>query len=508
MFDDIMDSRSDIMDLFKRFKEMQMKQKAYRYVLTLAGWDSNTEAPRGAFARRAEMLGVISGELFQLGTSKEYQDVVYGLYEKLEDLNDIAQREVKKAKKDLDKIIKIPQNEFVEYNKLINLSQRVWEDAKENNDYNAFKDNLEQIIEFNKKFIAYYKPEEHPYNVLLDGFEEGMTMKEYDEFFSTLKTDLVPFVKEVLNSGKKLNDAFITDIYSKEKQKEFAEYLIDVLAFNRDNGLMKESVHPFTWNTHSEDVRFTTRYLEDFMFSSIFAAIHELGHATYEQQVDPKWDNTNLNGGTSMGIHESQSRFYENTIGRSKEFWEVHYPKLLEIHPKQLKNVPLDDFYRGVNKVEATFIRVEADELTYSMHIMLRYEIERMLITNEITVDDLPRVWNEKMVEYLGIEPKNDTEGVLQDVHWSAGLFGYFPTYALGSAYAAQFYYTMEKELDIKNLVKSNNIKEINLWLKEKIHHYGGSKTPKELLLEVTGEDFNPKYYIKFLKDKYSKLYL
>ncbi len=496
------------MELLKRFKEMQMKQKAYGYVLTLAGWDSNTEAPRGAFARRAEMLGVISGELFQLNTSKEYQATVNGLFEVLSDLDDVTQREIKKAKKALDKIIKIPMDEFIEYNKLIQLSQKVWEDAKENNDFKSFKGNLEKIVEFNKKFIEYYEIDDHPYNILLDEYEDGMSMKEYDDFFNTLKTDLVPFVKEVLNNGKELNDAFITDFYPKEKQKEFADYLINVLAFNRENGLMKESVHPFTWNTHSTDVRFTTRYLEDFMFSSIFAAIHELGHATYEQQVDPKWDNTNLNGGTSMGIHESQSRFYENIIGRSLEFWEVHYPKLVEIFPKQLEKVSLDDFYRGVNKVEASFIRVEADELTYSMHIMIRYEIERMIFSNEIEVKDLPKIWNEKMVEYLGIEPKNDTEGVLQDVHWSVGMMGYFPTYALGSAYASQFYYAMKKEINIENLVKENNIKAINKWLKDKIHNFGGSKTPKELLLEVTGEEFNPKYFVKYLKEKYSKLYL
>ena len=496
------------MDLIKRFIEMQMKQKAYGYVLTIAGWDSNTEAPRGAFARRAEMLGIISGELFQLTTSKEYQEVVNGMFEIINDLDDITQREIIKAKKNLDKIIKIPMDEYIEFNKLINLSQKVWEDAKQNSDFNAFKGNLEKIVEFIKKFIDYYEIDMHPYNVLLDEFEDGMSMKEYDNFFSTLKSDLVPFIKEVLNSGKELNDAFITDIYPMDKQKEFADYLIDVMAFDRERGLMKESVHPFTWNTHSNDVRFTTRYLEDFMFSSIFAAIHELGHATYEQQVDPKWDNTNLNGGTSMGIHESQSRFYENIVGRSKEFWEMHYPKLLEIFPKQLEKVSLDDFYRGVNKVEASFIRVEADELTYSMHVMIRYEIERMLFSNEIEVKDLPKVWNEKMVEYLGIEPKNDTEGVLQDVHWSVGMFGYFPTYALGSAYAAQFYYTMKNEIDIDNLVKNNSIKTINEWLKEKIHQFGGSRTPKELLIDITGEEFDAKYYIKYLKEKYGKLYL
>jgi len=496
------------MEEMKIFREMLKKQKAYHYVLNVASWDSNTEAPRGSFTRRAEMLGVISGELFAFSTSVEYQNVVNKLFKGIDHLDNISQREIRKAKKDLDKIVKIPKKEYVEYNKLIYLSQKVWEDAKENSDYGSFKGNLEKIVELTKKFVGYYDSESLPYNVLLDGFEEGMSMREYDEFFDVLKKDLVPFVKDILDSGKLLNDAFILKNFPIDKQKIFAEYLTDVFCFDRDRGLMKESVHPFTWNTHSGDVRFTTRYLEDFMFSSIFAAIHELGHATYEQQVDSKWDDTRLNGGTSMGIHESQSRFYENIIGRSKEFWIVHYPKLQELFPEQLKDVSLDDFYRGVNKVEASYIRVEADELTYPMHIMIRYEIERMLFSNEINVEDLPKVWNEKMVEYLGIKPKNDEEGVLQDVHWSAGLFGYFPTYALGSAFAAQIYYTMKNEIDMESLIKANDIKTINNWLKEKIHKFGSSKSPRELLIEVTKEDFNPKYYITFLKDKYSSLYL
>mgnify|MGYP003891059307 FL=1 len=289
---------------------------------------------------------------------------------------------------------------------------------------------------------------------------------------------------------------------------KFSEYLLDVFNFDRKKGLLKESVHPFTWNTHPSDVRLTTRYLEDMVFSSIFASIHELGHATYEQQIDDKWDDTTLNGGASMGIHESQSRFYENIIGRSREFWDVHYPKFKETFPEQLKNVELDEFLLSVNNVEASLIRVEADELTYSLHIMIRYEIERMLFSNEISVDDLPKVWNQKMEEYLGITPETDADGVLQDVHWSAGLIGYFPTYALGTAYSAQFYYSMIKEIDVTKCIQDNNIKAINEWLKEKIHQFGGSKNPKELLLEVTNEEFNPKYYIRYLKEKYTKLYL
>ncbi len=496
------------MDLEKRFREIVQKMKAYIYVLQLVGWDSNTEAPRDSFKRRAEMMGIISRELFAIETSKEYQEIIKGLSDKIDTLDDSLKREVKLAKKSLEKVINIPEDEYVEYTKLIQMSQIVWEDAKKNNDYESFKPNLEKIIEYNKKFALYYDSETEPYITMLDDYEEGMTTKEYDMFFDTLKKDLVPFVKEILNHPMKKYDKLINDTYDPKKQEEYCDYLIDVLNFNRNRGLMKKSVHPFTWNTSPEDVRFTTRYLENYVFSSIFAAIHELGHATYEQQIDTKYDTTLLNGGTSMGIHESQSRFYENVIGRSLEFWEAHLDKFKELFPEQTKGITPEDMFRAVNKVEASMIRVEADELTYPLHIMLRYDIERKIFAGEVSTDELPQIWNDLMEEYFGIRPQNDSEGVLQDVHWSGGMFGYFPTYALGTAYSAQIYYAMLKDIDIPEVVKNNDIKKINNWLREKIHKFGSSKTPKELLVEVTGEEFNPKYYVKYLKEKYSKLYL
>ncbi len=496
------------MNLIEQFRARIKKIKAFVYLLQLAGWDSNTEAPRKSHRRRGEIISEISKELFFLQTDPEMIKIVNELYGKIDELDDLLQREVKKAKKQLDKIINIPQNEYVEYQRLINDSQIIWEDAKANNDYDSFKENLAKIIEYNKKFALYYDPLANPYDTLLDDYEEGMSMKEYDKFFNALRTDLVPFVKEVLAKDKPSYEKFINDNFDPKKQEEFCNYLVDVFHFDRNAGLMKKSVHPFTWNTSPEDVRFTTKYLENYVFSSIFAAIHELGHALYEQQVSTAYDDTLLNGGTSMGIHESQSRFYENTIGRSKEFWEVHLPKFKELFPEQSKDMTVMDMYRAVNKVEASLIRIEADELTYPLHIMLRYDIEQKLINNEISVDDLPSLWNDTIEEYLGIRPNNNSEGVLQDVHWSGGMIGYFPTYALGTAYSAQIFMAMKKELNVFELVKNNEIEKINLWLKEKLHNYGSSKTPKELLLMITKEEFNPKYYIEYLKEKYTDLYL
>lgn len=496
------------MELLQEFREITKKIKAYTYAMTIVGWDSATEAPRGSFNRRAEMMGILSGELFRLQTGPRTVEVVYELYAKRDELDSLTKREIEKAKKSIDKVVKIPENEYVEYEQLTQLAQNTWEIAKENNNYELFKPSLKKIIEYTRKFVSYYEIDDEPYNILLDEFEEGMSMKEYDQFFDVLRKDLVPFVKKVLAAKKPENDAFMTAFFDKARQQQFCEYLMDVVSFDKTHGLMKKSVHPFTWNTSPEDVRFTTRYLENYMFSSIFAAIHELGHATYEQQISTEYDNTLLSGGTSMGIHESQSRFFENIIGRSYEFWETHYPKLQSIFVEELKDVSLEDFYRGANKVEASLIRVEADELTYPMHIMLRYDIEKQLISGELDVDRLPEVWNQLMEDYLGIRPETFSDGVLQDVHWSGGMIGYFPTYALGSAYAAQFYYSMKKEINVEQIVKDNQISIINNWLKEKIHRFGSSKSPKELLLEITGEEFNPKYYVQFLTEKYSSIFL
>lgn len=489
------------------FREKIKEMKAYQYALTIIGWDSNTEAPRNTFRRRSEMTGYLSRALFQLQIDTDYQALVNDLYQHIDDLDDMHQREVKKAKKDLDKVVNIPEDEFVAYQKLMTDSQLVWEDAKANDDYASFKGNLKKIIAYNKKFALYYDKEADPYDTMLQDFEEGMTTKEYDAFFDTLKRDLVPFVKDVLKKTNKRYNALRHDNFPVEQQRAFSYYLLDEFAFDRHSGLLKESVHPFTWNTSPEDVRLTTKYLENYVFSSIYSTIHELGHATYEQQISTDLDDTLLNGGTSMGIHESQSRFYENNIGRSLAFWQTHFDKFKSLFPKQLKAYNAEDMYKAANHVEASLIRIEADELTYPIHIMLRYDIERMLFNGQANVEELPNIWNDTIEKYLGVRPTNNREGVLQDVHWSGGMLGYFPTYALGSAYSAQIYYAMKKEFDVEACIKNRELSKINTWLKDKIHQYGSSKTPKELMEMVSGEAFNPKYYVQYLKEKFSKIY-
>ncbi len=432
-------------------------------------------------------------------------DTVRALEKKGEDLSDEQRREVELAKRDLDKTLCVPRDEYVEYVKLLELSQRVWEDAKEKSDYALFKPYLGKIIDAKKRMIAYRNQDKAPYDVCLDDFEEGMDMKGYDAFFDTLKKDLVPFVKETLEHRPTTRDIFSRP-YEKDKQKAFVEYLMDVFGYDKDAGGLKESVHPFTWHTHSKDVRFTVRYLEDYLPSSIFAGIHELGHALYEQNVDASYDTSALGGGASMAMHESQSRFYENVIGRSRAFWERHFPRLRATFPEQLGDVDATTFHRAVNDVAATFIRVEADELTYASHIMVRYDIERMIFNDEATLDDLPELWNRSMKETLGVDVEKDSDGILQDVHWSFGAFGYFPTYALGSAIAAQLRATMNKDFDLETLIGDGDIGTINAWLKEKMHRFGKRYTPGRLLMNMTGEPFDASHYIRYLKEKFTKL--
>lgn len=277
--------------------------------------------------------------------------------------------------------------------------------------------------------------------------------------------------------------------------------------FDRTRGLMKESEHPYTSGMTSQDVRWTNHFHEKLITSSIFSAIHELGHATYEQQCNPDLDKTNLGGGTSMAMHESQSRFYENIVGLSFAFWNVHFPKVQALFPSQLKDVTVEEWVKAVNQVENSLIRTEADELTYPLHIMVRYDIERAIMKQELTVEELPQEWNRLMKAYLDIDVPSDREGILQDVHWSSGMFGYFPTYALGSAYAAQIYYAMKRDFDVEDSLASGNTQAINEWLKQKIHWHGSTKTAKQLLLEATNEPFNPQYYIEYLKTKYQSIY-
>lgn len=491
----------------KVYKEMRERIKAYEYLRWLVSWDMETEAPKASAGYRNQQVAILSKEMYQLESDPKYIEAIEALDQNKQDLDNDLAVEIKHQMKALRIIKNVPKDEYIAYQILLSDSSLIWAEAKEKDDFEHFAPTLEKIVTFNKKLVKYLETDEMKgYDILLDMYEEGFGVETYDHFFDTLKEELVPFVLEVTKSKQRFPRRLTHGHYPIAQQRAFSEYLMQVFKYDLNRGLLKESAHPFTSGVSTQDTRITTHYHEDNILSSIFSTIHEMGHAIYELNNDPKYDETFLHGGSSLGVHESQSRMYENMIGRSKAFWSIHYDKLVELFPKQLKNIDLDTFYQFINEAKRSLIRIEADELTYPLHVMVRYEIEKQLINGKLKVKDLPRKWRALMSSYVGKRPTNDKEGVLQDIHWSFGAFGYFPTYALGSAYAAQIYQAMAKEIDIDQAIKDNQIDKINAWLASHVHIYGKSKTPEEILLIATKETFDPTYYTRYLKAKFASI--
>lgn len=479
---------------------------ALQTALVLFEWDNETLAPEDAGSYTNRVIGVLSEEYYRIITGDEMGKAIEAC-EKEAGLSDVEQAIVKGAREAREDLICVPSEEYRENAQLVADAVRVWTKAKKSEDFDSFAPTLEKVISFKKKFASYRKKDDQKlYDVMLNEHEKDFNSELLDEFFSQLKEGIVPLLKEIKENGKEIDNSFLVGGYPVEKQKEMAEFLAEYVGFDFHKGVLSESAHPFTTNLHNHDVRITTSY-HDKMDSSMFSVIHEAGHGLYELGIRDDITQTPIGQGTSMGVHESQSRFFENIIGRKEAFWEPIYGKLVELYPDKLKKIPLEQFVEAINKVEPSFIRTEADELTYSLHIMIRYEIEKMIVEEDIDLEKLPELWADKYEEYLGVRPENPSEGILQDIHWSQGMFGYFPSYALGNAFGVQLYYHMQKEMDFDELLRTERIDVIRNYLKENVHQFGKMKTSREILKDVTGEDFNPEYFIRYLKEKYSKLY-
>ena len=497
-------------ELYQKLVPHLNKMLAFESALTLFSWDNETLAPKEALDNTAKVIGLLSAQYFDAMVNEDVKSILEELSkpQNFDSLEFKEQKIVKRLNKQLKAMECIPPEEFQAYNELTAKSSAIWAKAKEKNCFSDFAPVLEEIVTYQKKFATYRHEEEKAlYDIMLDDFEEGIDMKQLDEFFQKLRTAIVPLLQQVVKKNDTIDKSYNALSYDIEKQKDFCKYLAQYIGFDFKRGVIAESEHPFTTNLHNKDVRITTHYYENNLESSIFSTIHEGGHAIYEMNIDDSLTQTPVGTGSSMGVHESQSRFFENVIGRSKDFWMPLWEKLTTTFKDQLKDVTLDQFVLSINKAVPDFIRTEADELTYSLHIMVRYEIEKLLIASEIEVNDLPRIWNEKYEEYLGIVPPSDSVGVLQDVHWSNGTFGYFPSYALGNAIAAQIYAWLQKQVNFAECLRSGDLQPILTLLKEHIHQYGATKNTNELLIAMTGEPFNADYYVSYLVDKYTKLY-
>lgn len=487
-------------------RKLEQTQAAYDHAIGVLQLDATTAAPSDTWEGRGKTMEILSQVTYDLLANPENGELLSYLEAHREELDPQARREVEVLRKHYDQIHRIPAEEYVAYSVLLNDAQNVWHKAKLEDDFQAFAPYLEKIVAYNRKFAGYYHPEMAPYDALLNEYEEGLNMATLDAFFAQLRETIVPLLAKV-REAEPIEDSFLYKQYPVEIQRKFSDYLMEVLGLDRTHCGIAETEHPYTINFNNKDVRITTHYHEENLVSSMFSVIHEGGHALYELGADDRYNYTALAGGVSMGIHESQSRFYENIIGRSEAFIHAIFPKIRELFPEQLQDVDETLFYRAINRAEPSLIRTEADELTYALHIMVRYEIEKQLIAGTLAVQDIPGEWKRLYREYLGVEVPNDRQGCLQDSHWSGGSIGYFPSYALGSAYGPQMLSKMEEDLgDVWYDVARGDLSRVTGWLRDHIHRHASFYKPGELFEGVCGK-FDARYYTDYLTRKYTELY-
>ena len=491
----------------KELMDLQRRMAAYEHAMGLLYYDGCTTAPSETAENRASSLAILSGELYKLGTSEEAVALMELLDANKEELTQEEKRMVHLMLKDIKDMQKIPIDEFMAFQELLARSDDIWHKAKEKSDFEMFRPTLEEVFATVKKFARYIEPDKDPYDHCLNDYEEGLTKAACDEFFGKLRSEIVPLLKEI-EARPQVDDSIRFGCFPEDKQEELSYYLMKTMGLDLGHVGLSTTEHPFTTSLGSHlDERITTNYHTDDFLCSMYSVIHEGGHALYDTGSADEFAYTVLDGGVSMGIHESQSRFYENIIGRSRSFCNMIFPKLKELFPEQMEGRDADDFYHAVNKAEPSLIRTESDELTYCLHIMVRYELEKRIMAGELEVRDLPAEWNRMYKEYLGIDVPDDRHGVLQDSHWASGLIGYFPSYALGNAYGAQFLTKMKETVDVDACIEAGDFGPVNDWNREHIWKYGSLYKPSEILEKVLGDKFDPEHYIRYLRAKCTDVY-
>jgi carboxypeptidase Taq len=480
------------------------------YAQSVLGWDQQTMMPHAAQKARGEqqaVLGRIAHVHFTSDTTARLLDAADAEVSALPyDSNEASM--IRIVRHDYDEATKIPAELVSEYNRLSAVSHSAWVEARKTDTFSTFEPLLTQMIDVCHRFADHLGYAEQPYDALLGRYERGMTTRQVQHIFDDHKPHLVALVKQILANEDSVSNALLHQEFDVAQQRKFGETVVKAFGFDFQRGRQDEAVHPFCSGTSRNDVRLTTRFDPKFLNPALFGTIHEAGHGMYEQGIGEALDGTMLGGGTSLAVHESQSRMWENMIARSRGFWEWALPLAQEYFPAQLGNASVDDVYRAVNKVQRSFIRVEADEATYNLHIMLRLELEVSLLNRSLKVSELPDAWDERFEAYLGIVPTKPSLGVLQDIHWSMGLVGYFATYALGNMLAAQYYNAAIKQHPtIPTEITQGKFDTLLTWLNRNIHQHGRKFNGDELTRQITGESIQSRDYIAYLTTKYGGIY-
>lgn len=493
--------------IYKEQKELS----TFSGVAALLGWDQMTYMPTMGTAERSDQSALISRLAHDKFTSDTLYDHVMKLSkeENFETLEEKDKAVVKRLEKDIEKSRKVP-SEFVErMSKTTTLAYPAWQEAKEKVDFSIFSPHLEKIVELKKEYCGYINLPGPRYNSLLDDYEEGMTAEKLKKEFEYLKPHLIEILERIISSEVYNKQQSFDKKFSVDKQREICNIIYEKLNLPKDRSRLDVSTHPFTTSMGYDDVRITTNFEHENPLFSFFSTVHEAGHALYELGF-PKaeFKDTVISESPSLGLHESQSRFWENMIARNRHFWNYFYPIFEKTEPDQFIDMNLESWYKYVNQVKPSFIRVEADELTYGLHVILRFELEVSLFEGEITVGELPSLWNEKMNDMLGITPPTDKEGVLQDMHWSGGSFGYFPTYVIGTIYASQLFKKLTQENpNTFDEIQQGHFANLLNWLRENVHKYGRLMTADEIIKNACGEGLSSKVFVDYLKEKYYPLY-
>jgi len=472
-------------------------------------WDQEVLMPDGGAQARADQRGTLEELAHRHYTSEEVGKLLDELAPLLDELDPAGDEAglIRIAKREYDHKVRVPAELMNKITQASSLAIQAWQKARAENDFAGFEPHLEKLVDLRKQWAACFDVGDNPYDALIDFYEPGLTYAGIAEVFAGLKPPLVELVEAIVDHEYAVDPSVLEGHFDLDDQLAFSREMTAAIGYDYDRGRLDTVVHPFTIAFSPDDVRITTRVYEDNVMSGLMSSVHEAGHAMYEQNVAPQYYRTVLADGASMSIHESQSRFYENILGRSKSFWKVWYPRLQETFTV-MKGRDFEAFHKAINRVEPSLVRVEADEVTYGLHIILRLELENDMFNGRVQVKDLPREWNERMEAYLGLTPPTDTEGVLQDVHWAAALFGYFPDYLLGSMWGVQLWNKMQQDIpDVQAQIERGEYEAMNGWMHEKVHTHGKKFTLPELSERVIGGPLDWHPYMAYLKTKYGEIY-